>query len=136
MKGAKIAVRRSERWKVGLGTGRPRRSMGPFCAPRPSSSRSRTPGRSSGTSSPSSVSTTYSYSWRWSLARRLRTFRLGMERLCRFAVRGPRVERRGLSAFPHDLAVLDDQRDVAAADVVGEIAPVGSLEEDDVGRVA
>src|SRR6185436_9977483 len=114
--GAKIAVRLKTRLIEGFGTTRPFRRGAAFAELFPSFGAGT--GFSTGISSPSSVSMTYSYSWRWSFSRRRRCLRLGMGRLC-----------RGLPA-------LDDLGDVIPAEVVGEIAPVRGIEQDDVGVVA
>src|SRR6185312_14016961 len=115
--GAKMAVRLKTRAIEGFGISRPPR----FTAGRAEAFPSgfvRSTGFSTWITSPSSVSITYSYSWRWSFSRRRRCLRLGMGRLC-----------RGHPA-------LDDLGDVIAAQVIGEVAPVGGVEEDDVGGIA
>src|SRR6187549_1410519 len=114
--GAKIAVRLKTRLIEGLGTARPPRRGAAFAELFPSFGAGT--GFSTGISSPSSVSMTYSYSWRWSFSRRRRCLRLGMVRLCRGRA-GP-----------------DDLGDVVRPEVVGQVAPVGGVEQDDVGVVA
>src|SRR6185503_20299014 len=115
--GAKIAVRLKTRAIEGFGISRPPR----FTAGRAEAFPSgfvRSTGFSTWITSPSSVSITYSYSWRWSFSRRRRCLRLGMVRLCRGRA-GP-----------------DDLGDVVRPEVVGQVAPVGGVEQDDVGVVA
>src|SRR6186713_1943629 len=115
--GAKIAVRLKTRAIEGFGISRPPRLTAGRAEAFPSGF-VRSTGLSTGISSPSSVSITYSYSWRWSFSRRRRCLRLGMGRLCRGRA-GP-----------------DDLGDVVRPEVVGQVAPVGGAEQDDVGVVA
>src|SRR6186997_370157 len=115
--GAKIAVRLKTRPIEGFGISRPPRRAAGRAVLFPSALGAAT-GRSTGISSPSSVSITYSYSWRWSFSRRRRCLRLGMVRLCR----GP--------------AATDDLVDLVSPQVVGQVAPIGGVEQDDVGVIA